>query len=219
MAKSTKKKQQAALKKRRKDKARRKQQANTLTLPNPRTLIKGARKFPILQCWISSGWDDEEQSGLVQVLVAREQPDQGIVFAKYLIDIFCLGLKDAMCNAGIPRSEFRQMLGQLFIGTEVEACSPELAHQMVYESIAYAAQFGFKPHSDFKLAKNLLEPQGSLDTPYKLTFGKDGKPFFINGPYDDVDAILAKLDKNPGQGNYHSMMQSGDFDILEFDEE
>ena len=30
-----------------------------------------------------------------------------------------------------------------------------------------------------------------------------GKPFFVAGPYDDVDAILGHLERTAGEGNYH----------------
>ena len=209
MAKNTKKKQQAALKKRRKDKARHKEKTKSLTLPSPRTLVKKAREFPIKDCWISAGWEDEGTSGLVTVLIAREQPDGNVVFATYLLDIFCLGLKDTMYNANISASDFRQVMRDVFLHTQPESCSPELAHQMVYECIDYAAQFDLKPHRDFKLSKHVLEPRESLSAPHKLTFGKGGKPFFINGPYDNINAILAKLDKHPGKGNYEFMLMDG----------
>jgi hypothetical protein len=41
-----------------------------------------------------------------------------------------------------------------------------------------------------------------LEEPYQLTFGKDGKPFFISGPYDNVERIIKQLDKTAGPGNY-----------------
>jgi hypothetical protein len=215
MAKNQKKKQQAAMKKRRKDKVRHKQSTKALAQPSAKALIKGARKFPFMECWISAGWDTEGASGLVTVLIAREQPDGHVLFASYLLDIYCLGLKSTMYNANVPRSEFRQVVDQVFVQMEPESCSPELAHQMVYEAIDYAAQFDFKPHRDFKLAKYILDPPGSLATPHDLTFGKDGKPLFINGPYDDVDAIVAKLNKNPGEGNYHYLVQVGESEEFE----
>ncbi len=73
---------------------------------------------------------------------------------------------------------------------------------MIYASIEYAAQFGFEPQKDFALSQYLLVPRGELEEPYQLTFGKDGKPFFIAGPYDNVARILKQLEKTAGPGNY-----------------
>lgn len=33
-----------------------------------------------------------------------------------------------------------------------------------------------------------------------MTFGQDGKPFYINGPRDDTHAIMAKLRQTVGEG-------------------
>jgi len=33
--------------------------------------------------------------------------------------------------------------------------------------------------------------------------GKDGKPLFISGPYDDVPRIMARLEKAVGRGGLH----------------
>src|SRR5205809_2862715 len=85
---------------------------------------------------------------------------------------------------------------------KMTTCPIELAHQMVYASIDYAAQFGFEPQSDWAQSQYLLQPRGELEEPYQLSFGKDGKPFFISGPYDNVEQIIKQLDKTAGSGNY-----------------
>ena len=36
----------------------------------------------------------------------------------------------------------------------------------------------------------------------ELTFGRDGKPLYISGPYDDGDRIIRKLRRGLGDGNY-----------------
>src|SRR5437899_11610848 len=81
-------------------------------------------------------------------------------------------------------------------------CPVEVAHQMIYASIDYAAQFGFQPEKDFALSQYLLAPRGELEEPYHITFGKNGRPFFVAGPYDNAARILKQLDKTAGLGHY-----------------
>ena len=64
---------------------------------------------------------------------------------------------------------------------------------MIYDSIDYAAQFGFEPQKDFELSQYMLPPRGEFRASYKLKFGRDGKPFFIAGPHDDAKAIVRQL--------------------------
>src|SRR6266567_969928 len=89
------------------------------------------------------------------------------------------------------------------------ALQQRLVHQMIYEAIDYAAQFGFQPEKDFAISQYMLAPRGELEEPYHLTFGKDGKPFFIAGPHDNVTSILRQLDKTAGPGNYHFLAPIG----------
>jgi hypothetical protein len=173
--------------------------------------VRRARTFPIAGCWITSGWDQEDNSGLVEVVVAREQPDGAICFGTYLVDKYCLGLKNTFTRAGYSRRRFEDELhGKMFPESSPVACSPELAHQMVYASIDYAARFGFTPQEDFALSQYVLTPRGELEEPYDLVFGKDGKPFFIAGPYDDANLILRQLRMTAGEGNYHYLVALGD---------
>jgi hypothetical protein len=80
---------------------------------------------------------------------------------------------------------------------------------MIYESIDYAAQFGFEPQSDWAQSQYVLETRGELEEPYELTFGKNGKPFFISGPYDDVKKITSQLEKTAGPGNFDVLILMG----------
>ena len=186
------------MRKRREEKALREEEAQSDLKPQ----LENAREFPLKECWITADWADGGLGGLVNVVVSRERPDKKIIAASFLLDVYCLGLKDGLYKVGLSKSKSAKLVDKVFSHTEAEKCSPELAHQMVYECIDYAAQFGFEPHKDFEIAQYVLQPRGTLDTPHDITFGKDGKPFYVNGPYDDVDAILAKLNKNPGKGNY-----------------
>jgi len=54
----------------------------------------------------------------------------------------------------------------------------------------------------------------ACDVPIPLG-GKDGKPFFIAGPYDNVDRIMAKLTRKLGPDGFHFLFPvSGDEEIF-----
>ena len=106
-------------------------------------------------------------------------------------------------NAGFSRTRYEnEVRSKIFRDVAPMECPVELAHQMIYASIDYAAQFGFQPEKDFALSQYLLAPRGELEEPYHLTFGKNGRPFFVAGPYDNAARILKQLDKTAGPGNY-----------------
>jgi hypothetical protein len=164
-------------------------------------IIRQARSFPLLECWITGDWETSKL-GLIEVLVAREQPDGNICYGLYLIDNFCLGLKNTIARTNLSPVRYQKDVEDKFRGTPPIKCSPELANQMIYGAIEYAAKYGFSPQKDFELTQYLLAPRGELAEPYKLTFGQDGKPLFVAGPYDDANAIIKQLEQTAGPGNF-----------------
>ncbi len=204
MPQDERKRQKALMKKRSKQKAASQhrtlqQQSRSPFVP---MIIRQARAFPILECLISDNWQEKDGQGLIEVLVARKQPDGDICFGTYLIDKFCLGLKNTFARTNMPPARYREEARHLFRELNPVDCPPELAHQMIYAAIEYAAQFGFTPEKDFAQSQYLLAPRGELPEPYELEFGRNGKPFFIAGPYDNAKQILKQLEQTAGPGNF-----------------
>jgi hypothetical protein len=212
MPRDERKHQKALMKQRSKQKvvAQHKAHQQALTPSSPQAILRRARTYPIYECLISDNWNKKDSKGLVEVLIARKQPDDNICFGVYLIDVYCLGLKNTFANTDFSRSRYQsEIRNKIFRAGKPVECSIELAQQMIYQSIEYAEQFGFEPQKDFMLSQYLLTPRGELEEPYDLTFGKDGKPFFINGPHDNVPRILRQLEKTAGTGNYDFLAMVG----------
>lgn len=204
MPRDEQRRQKALMKKRSKQKAAAQHRARVSALApqSAPAIIRNAREYPLYECLISASWEKDEP-GLVEILLARQQPDGDFCFAIYLVDKYCLGVKDTFAKANYSRSRYQsEVRDGISVESNLKKCPLELAHQMIYASIEYAAQFGFEPHKDFALAQYLLQPRGELPEPYKLTFGRDGKPFYIAGPRDNAQRIVRQLEKTAGTGNY-----------------
>src|SRR5207237_9512539 len=108
MPRDERKRQKALMKKRSKQKAdsQHKSHQPGFTLASPEAMIRHASTFPIYECLISDSWQ-EENPGLVQILLARKQPDGDICFGTYLIDKLCLGVKDTFANANFSLSRYQ----------------------------------------------------------------------------------------------------------------
>jgi hypothetical protein len=175
------------------------QQSTSYSSP---AVIRHARDFPLVECWINADWQ-KDTLGLVEIIVARQQPDGNICFGVYLVDKLCLGVKNTFARANFSPARYQHEVQAIFGDRGPQACSPGLAYQMIYESIEYAAQFGFSPHKDFELTQQMLAPRGDFNAVYKLEFGQKGKPLFIAGPSDNATEILKQLEKTAGPGNYN----------------
>jgi hypothetical protein len=43
----------------------------------------------------------------------------------------------------------------------------------------------------------------------RIEFGRDGQPFYLNGPYDNPTAVLRTLERSVGAGNFHFSVAGG----------
>jgi hypothetical protein len=169
--------------------------------------VRQARHFPIEGCWVQEEWDE---SGLAVVVIARRQPNGNIVFGVYLVDYYCLGVKDTFCRTDISEELFQHdFMPKTYRDHAPISISPALAHEIVYGGIEYAAQFGFRPQRDFKLSQYILDPPGMHPRSGTVKFGKEGKPCYISGPHDDVQAIMNQLMRTAGEGNFDYLAHVG----------
>ena len=181
--------------------------AQTVVQDSGARVIRHARDYPIEGCRVQRDWQD---SGLAVVVIARTQPTGDMVFANYLVDYYCLGVRDTVSYAGVPSDEFvNEVLPRIYRGIPPADISPALAHEIVYGAVEYAAQFGFNPHRRFRLSQFVLDPPDERPRSGTVEFGKNGKPYYVSGSRDNVGAIMGRLARTAGEGNFDHAL-SGD---------
>jgi hypothetical protein len=150
---------------------------------------------------------DDADRGLGLVVIAREARYNQITLCSYLLDIWCLGVKDTIPPRTVDRIKFKEateMLFELFPGKPQEV-PLDVAQGMIFSACEYAEILGFKPHKDFEKSRSHI---GEWDGEIRIECGRDGKPFYINGPHDDPKKIMEILNKNRGEGNFDFMIGS-----------
>jgi hypothetical protein len=168
--------------------------------------------WPVLECLVSEKW--RETNSLCQILLARQNDKGNIGAAAFIVDLACLGVKSAMSHrfsdvAGYDTAMRSKMTSQ----DTLVPCSPDLALKIIQAGVAYAYNLGFKPDKDSKEAIAYLhDADPDLVDEEIPTGGKDGRPLFISGPYDDVEKVFATLNASVGEGNYEFIaMLANDF--------
>ncbi len=81
----------------------------------------------------------------------------------------------------------------------------ELARHLVSGAVEYARGPGFQPAPGVEEAAGHLGPQAG---PSVISFGRDGKPFYIQGPYDNAAHIMSTLEHSTGRDNYHFLISA-----------
>lgn len=169
-----------------------------------------AAGWPVYEVLLSRGWDKQDE--LATVLIARRSPNSGkVAAATFLVDRACLGVKGAQVRLHKDVAEYRAGLRAHIVGRQqMDAADFNLAAKIIFTGLEYAAGLGFRPDAVFAQAEPLLagaDPD-AVATPVHAG-GKDGKPLFINGPYDDVERVLAQLRRSVGEGNFNYVLGTG----------
>lgn len=172
-----------------------------------------------VDCLLNAGWStglkidghpewhdpatDESIGGLVTALVTRRRRHRrGATVCVYLLDVYCLGVKNAMGPDTMDEQALRRLTNHAFSGYETPPIPApiELVRELVLGAAEYARQLGFAPHPDFEQARPHLGPWTG---PSAITFGRNGKPTYISGPYDDTDHIIATLQRALGRKGFN----------------
>jgi hypothetical protein len=168
-----------------------------------------AADCPILDCWVS---DSLEPEGIGQVGLSRLLQNGSVAVVSFLVDRYCLGVKDAHADI-LPRSEYEEIYRRKLAGElPSHAVSPPAARRIVEAAVEYARDIGFQPHPDYARAKLLFGAIAPAAGPAMVEFGKDGKPFFIAGPNDSparCRQIVAILTTTCGLGNFEYLVGIG----------
>lgn len=167
-------------------------------------IITKARHLPFYESFINSDWQD---TGLATMLISRKMPSGNLIAGIYLVDVFCLGMKDAHYHFNLNKENYEDLLNKYTDSQSgIQPENINHLHNILYGAIDYAETFGFLPHKDFSIAEYILDPDLITDGIDEIEFGKDGKPFFIAGSYDNYNLIISTLVKKVGEGNFDFLL-------------
>lgn len=164
------------------------------------------------EAFIEKSW---RTSGLTQILVARIRDDGRVDIGFFLVDFWCLGVKDAFLIDDGGEADFVELLTERLPENYRERLHPACAKKMIDGAIAYAETLGFAPHRDYRKARRALSGLDGAACPETFTFGHNGRPCYVEGPEEAperTDRILAILEARCGPDGF-------DFELFSEEEE
>jgi hypothetical protein len=178
----------------------------------------------LVGCWVSPGWSqgltvkarpewpdvdaaDAGAQGLVSVLVTREERYGRARVCGWLVDVYCLGVKDIVGPRVTDERRVAEFTRSYFAAYQAQplAAPVELARHLVFGAVAYARSLGFEPAPGFQATAGQLGPWAG---PSAIGFGRLGKPYFVQGPRDNAAAILETLERSVGRDNFHFLVSA-----------
>ncbi len=188
---------------------------------SPENYIRqNARKLPIHECWVNSDW---EESGSATVCISRMHTNGNVTYAMYLVDLYCLGVKESFFDFNVPISEYREFIDDVNCNLGIVKIDYVLAHNIVFAAKEYADELGFTPHKSFtSVSQYLLEEDTEEVELMDIPCGCDGKPMLIktkDTSNAEAQSVVAQLDRAVGKGNYNILDVEEDLDEDDYEEE
>jgi len=185
-----------------------KRKTETATKGGGQAQVAVATRAPVKACIVS---DRLFAEGIGQLVLARTLPSGMVAASFFLLDVWCLGVKDAFFAVMTPQ-KFGDRKDELSRQQPFTDIDPSIARKLLHDAAMYAAGLGLAPSEDFAQAEAIFG-----DIPIAMEtfpFGKNGKPFFICGPHDSptrIRHILATLAKRAGPDGFDFIAGMADF--------
>jgi len=180
---------------------------------SPHAYITTKLKNLPMQCYINkkiTDTDTDTQNSWVlrTVTAVRAMSNNKFCIGVFLMDTCCLGLKNTTYEFALTQAQMEIFLENLFQGyqsfTKIDNAD---AHNLICGAIDYAEELGFKPNKDWSITEHFLNPDLINDNIDDVTFGFQGRPYFVQGPYENVAYIIQTLNRTVGEGNYNYIIK------------
>ena len=160
-----------------------------------------AATAPIRKCLVP---DNLNEQGIGMLVFGRTLPGGRIAAAMFLVDVFCLGVKNASL-AVLSSDAYAQTVESMSHHGHYAGMDPASFRKLVEGAVSYADNLGFPPHPDYAVARRIFGDVDAASSTQTFAYGRNGKPFYVNGPDETpsrVREIIERLQRQPGGADY-----------------
>ncbi len=185
---------------RRKQVVAQKRRAEALEASLPARVLRAA-DAPIQHCFLT---ESVFEIGMGTLVLARGATPHHVTLSSFLIDVFCLGIKDVMFES-VESEVFEMYMDATDAMSPVVSVDPGYARKLLRDLAAWSQSIGFAPHRDFAAVERMFGDVSVDASEAVFRFGRDGKPVYIPGPNDTVPLIqrrIAHLQKHLGDDGF-----------------
>jgi hypothetical protein len=174
---------------RRKQVVAEKRRAEALDASLPARVLRAAQA-PIQCCFLTESLFD---GGMGTLIVARGVTPYHVTLSSFLVDVFCLGIKDVMLKS-VDREFLEIYVDAMGVGAPLVSVDPSYARKLLRDLAAWSQSIGFAPHEDFAAVERIFGDVSADASDEVFRFGRDGKPVYIPGPEDNVHLIHRRIE-------------------------
>lgn len=181
------------------------------------TQVRRAAAAPIYRCLLQ---EELFERGNGMLLLARGTSRDGIALVCFLLDVYCLGVKDVAFHAQLGESDIETMLADIDQTAPLEPIEPSHARKLIYETVAYARSVGIEPHRDYVTAERLFGDIPADAGGLSFSFGYEGRPLYVPGIDETAAQVrrrLQALRNAVGEDGFDVSLPEGDEEDLPYD--
>ena len=174
---------------RRKQVVAQKRRAEELEASLPARVLR-ASQVPVRGCFLSEALFDD---GMGTLVLARGATSHGIAFGSFLLDSFCLGIKDVSFGS-VGGEYFESYMTAMEATSPMISVDPSYARKLLRDLAAWSQSIGFAPHPEFAAVERLFGDVNADASDAVFRFGCDGKPLYIPGPSESTHLIQRRIE-------------------------
>ena len=153
--------------------------------------VRRARNAPLHACLAQN---EMFETGLGTVILARRTGAHSFAVASFLVDVYCLGVKDAFFRE-LEEEDLEALVEGAGMAAPLEAVDPSYARKLLRDAVAYARSLGLEPPADYASAEALFGDVAADACTVEFTFGYQGKPLYVPGPTESPTLVRRRLDR------------------------
>jgi hypothetical protein len=157
--------------------------------------VARAAAAPIHCCLLTEGLFEH---GTGTLLLARGSGAGQLVVGVFLLDTFCLGIKDIVLRP-MEAAQLDAHLDTLSAATLMVPVDPGYGRKLLRELAQWSGSLGFEPHTDFAVAERLFGDVDPQACEASFQFGRGGKPLYMPSPSESPLLVRRRMEQLSGQ--------------------
>ncbi|GEN75504.1 hypothetical protein [Chryseobacterium hagamense] len=164
-------------------------------------IVTKSRTLEISRCFLIGN----TETGKLQVIISRKHKTGNITVGFYLVDLWCLGIKDSFFDFNLTESDFNLLLETMYDAADLTEVDYVKAHNIIYAAYEYALDLGIKQSPVFENTTKYLLEEDNDDIPLiEIECGRNGRPFYEQGieSASEANKIIRTLEKSVGKDGF-----------------
>lgn len=134
------------------------------------------------------------ETGVGMVFLSRKTGARELALSGFLVDAYCLGVKDAMFRE-LDEDEMDELLDEIGATAPLAPVDPPYARKLLRDAAAYAQSLGLPPHPDYTTVESLFGDVAADACDVEFEFGCEGHPLYVPGPGESATQIRRRIER------------------------